>query len=479
MKQCISTICVFVMVVFFHCVMSAQDNWRMISRDQQRTSWAKNEIKLMPPFNQLKIFTNPLMRSPAFLTYDKGIMYIGDSGNPNRVVAMELQTGNVLWTFDIPLSGASIGNCPVIGNDAIIIGGQSATHIYALNKMNGSVLWSNPVGSMYARSAITDGARLFVRVDSLYCIDIQNGNTLWAYETPGYNAGTPACDDVRAYVSSRDSLYAFDKISGQLLWKIPGAGKEAIAVDDRSVFINSSGSVRAVNKITGVEQWTHSIPDGKNVAYILGNGIACDDQRLVYVVWANKDTVGTITVLKKLDGSTIWSKAFPTSGTFAPTIANGVLYVVNWGKAHLWAFDVQTGNVRMIDSWIGYKEQPIVVDGKLFAIASATVRMMYNDPTEVQQTLEPDHIALHQNFPNPFAQSTAIGYRLLASGHVRLEVFDMLGRKIATLVDEEKEAGEHSSIFDIRNSNQEIPAGLHIYRLMTKEKYVEKKMLKF
>lgn len=86
---------------------------------------------------------------------------------------------------------------------------------------------------------------------------------------------------------------------------------------------------------------------------------------------------------------------------------------------------------------------------------------------------------LQQNYPNPFSISTTITYRLSSRSHVRLEVFDMLGRKIATLVDEEKEAGEHSSIFDIRNSNQEIPAGLHIYRLMTKEKYVEKKMLKF
>lgn len=52
------------------------------------------------------------------------------------------------------------------------------------------------------------------------------------------------------------------------------------------------------------------------------------------------------------------------------------------------------------------------------------------------------------NYPNPFAQFTAIRYRLFSFRHVTLEIFDVLGRNIATLVDAEQEAGEHEAIFD-------------------------------
>lgn len=60
---------------------------------------------------------------------------------------------------------------------------------------------------------------------------------------------------------------------------------------------------------------------------------------------------------------------------------------------------------------------------------------------------QPSAIELPQNYPNPFSQSTAIGYTLSVRSHVRLEVFDLLGRNVAILVDEVKEAGKHSVEF--------------------------------
>ncbi len=93
----------------------------------------------------------------------------------------------------------------------------------------------------------------------------------------------------------------------------------------------------------------------------------------------------------------------------------------------------------------------------------------------------PNDVSLEQNFPNPFAQSTAIAYRLQASGFVRLEVFDMLGRKVATLVDEEKEAGEYNSKFKIQDSSAfggfDLPAGIYFYRLTTKDFSETKKFI--
>lgn len=76
-----------------------------------------------------------------------------------------------------------------------------------------------------------------------------------------------------------------------------------------------------------------------------------------------------------------------------------------------------------------------------------------------------DNFELHRNYPNPFSQSTIISYTLSARSHVRVEVFDVLGRKVATLMNEERDAGLHTSIFD-RESLAGIQSGILVYHLI-------------
>lgn len=70
-------------------------------------------------------------------------------------------------------------------------------------------------------------------------------------------------------------------------------------------------------------------------------------------------------------------------------------------------------------------------------------------------------IELYQNFPNPFAGETEISYRLFELQHVELDVFDLLGRKLATLVDEVQAPGYH----DVRFADPGRPNGVYLYRL--------------
>ena len=78
----------------------------------------------------------------------------------------------------------------------------------------------------------------------------------------------------------------------------------------------------------------------------------------------------------------------------------------------------------------------------------------------------PRRFELFQNYPNPFNPSTTIPYQLPAPAHVRLEVFNLLGQRVATLVDEEQEAGLHTAAWNgTDGAGRPVAAGLYLYRL--------------
>jgi|11_taG_2_1085331.scaffolds.fasta_scaffold00041_6 hypothetical protein len=85
----------------------------------------------------------------------------------------------------------------------------------------------------------------------------------------------------------------------------------------------------------------------------------------------------------------------------------------------------------------------------------------------------PTVVELQQNYPNPFNPSTSIAFGLPQSGKVTLEVFDVLGRKVATLLNgENKNVGRHTVNFDARN----LSSGMYIYRLQTGNTIISKKL---
>ncbi|MDG5766204.1 CotH kinase family protein [Balneolales bacterium ANBcel1] len=73
----------------------------------------------------------------------------------------------------------------------------------------------------------------------------------------------------------------------------------------------------------------------------------------------------------------------------------------------------------------------------------------------------PDSYRLRQNYPNPFNPSTSIRYDLPESGEVRLEIFDLVGRRITTLVESHQQAGSHQVHWDASG----LSSGVYLYRL--------------
>lgn len=84
----------------------------------------------------------------------------------------------------------------------------------------------------------------------------------------------------------------------------------------------------------------------------------------------------------------------------------------------------------------------------------------------------PDKFTLNQNYPNPFNPVTIISYQLPAGDFVKLEVYDILGRRIAELVNEKQVAGNYEVKWDAGN----ISSGVYFYRLQTGSFIETKKM---
>ena len=83
-----------------------------------------------------------------------------------------------------------------------------------------------------------------------------------------------------------------------------------------------------------------------------------------------------------------------------------------------------------------------------------------------RRTALPDGFALGQNYPNPFNPSTIIPYQIPTTTHVRLEVFNLLGQRLATLVDGARPAGAHTAQWDATDAaGRAVGAGVFIYRL--------------
>ena len=121
----------------------------------------------------------------------------------------------------------------------------------------------------------------------------------------------------------------------------------------------------------------------------------------------------------------------PITGLYAKP-GNEILYILT--KSGLHQFDTQTQDLITLKQILSSNE---------------------NEP-EI-----PNQLILHQNYPNPFNPSTAISYELSANSHVRLKVFDLLGREIAELVNTQQAAGPHEVTFDAST----LSSGMYLYRI--------------
>jgi hypothetical protein len=100
----------------------------------------------------------------------------------------------------------------------------------------------------------------------------------------------------------------------------------------------------------------------------------------------------------------------------------------------------------------------------------------YSNTIEVE-IISPTKLSLDQNYPNPFNPSTNIQYAISSRQFVTLNVYDVLGKEVATLVNEEKPAGSYEVEFNPESSIKNPASGIYFYQLIAGDFVATKKMI--
>lgn len=103
----------------------------------------------------------------------------------------------------------------------------------------------------------------------------------------------------------------------------------------------------------------------------------------------------------------------------------------------------------------------------------AVARLQNSVTVSVDIPEMPETVTLHSVYPNPFSERTTIRYALDKVAHVRLSVYDVVGRQVKVVEDAHKPAGEYEIIFD----GSRLPAGFYLYRLSAGARTVAGRMI--
>ena len=200
---------------------------------------------------------------------------------------------------------------------------------------------------------------------------------------------------------------------------------------------------------------------------------------------------GDATWVHRFFNTASWATA---GGDFSPaTSASAAVNAIGnytWGSTTQMVADVQgwLSTPASNFGWILIGDESTLGSAKRFdsrenpvAANRPKLTVTYSVSTSAEQTASiPLQTRLEQNFPNPFNPTTAIRFQLSApSGvegstvsRVTLKVYDMLGKEVATMVEQEMPAGMHSVAWNAGN----LPSGAYIYRLVAGS-YVESRIM--
>lgn len=244
-----------------------------------------------------------------------------------------------------------------------------------------------------------------------------------------------------------------------------------------------------VNSGTVVPQALHGDPALPDGAYVGGIAVHPDDDDRVLVCFAN---YGVPSLWYTEDGGLTWIDVEGAlAGVDGPSVR--CVEIVPSGDVDLWLCGTSTGLYSWVPgtsataAWTLEAETEIgnvIVDAMDVRLGDRTLAVGTHGRGIFTVTLGATtdvparpRTTLAQNAPNPFNPATTIAFTTAADGPVRLEVCDLRGRRLRTLVDGFRTAGAHAAAWDGKDEGgRSQPAGVYLYRLRTAADVRQKRM---
>ena len=250
--------------------------------------------------------------------------------------------------------------------------------------------------------------------------------------------------------SNISKYYLYRKIDNQSFIKIGEFNNQTFDYKDKSILFTGDGSSTVSYKVTsfnGIESTPTNIASQQyDFEFDWSNGLMLTkNANHPKLVWVPNNTIQNLTgykIYRKVDDEPFYYMGMVGTNTFTYTDGEVNLNV----KESAIQYYVAATN--------GTQEDPT---NTVTAIGD------YNPHKENQQGEELSELKyfLSDNYPNPFNPTTTISFSIPERSFVTLKVYDMLGREVAELVNEELETGSFEKTFDANN----LASGIYIYRI--------------
>jgi outer membrane protein assembly factor BamB len=404
-------------------------------------------------------------------SYVDGRLYVQGQ---DSVYCLDADSGERIWAFHGPNDH---GGTPCVLEGRVACAGyqyQSPGHttVYCLSASDGQLEWSTAISGQIGNCMASWNGMFFVGTlnGPLCALDASTGQTVWSHTITegGYWDTSPTIVDGKIYIGGMDgAVHRFDAMTGALEWEIQVSA--SIVEPTPAVFEDmiicgaiapSDSSVFALRMSDGSKVW--AIPGSLH-----GSPAVADD----VVFWGGcVEPYSRVYTADAATGEIIWEfdpSPNPNWGLqCTPSITDGVMYFGST-DGNLYAFGTGLKWTYRDSLHADPGEHELVVnswsEGSIAAsdTVSFTITGSGTGPG-------PNPVVSLSISPNPFAGTAELTVQADVAGHATLQVFDLSGRLVRTLLSGEIAAGAHNIFWDSRDGTGNLlPSGIYVCRLST------------
>lgn len=389
-------------------------------------------------------------------------------GTLNEVMGFNA-SGNPIWTFNTNGAPWTVKEIPNIGGSSSsdVLVGTINGNIYVIDGLTGSLIWSTNIGSVFIEDLrvvpdVNNSGKSDILASGIsqtvFMLEGLNGSIIWQNSTGGNILGKDVLSDFDGdgipevgTASLNNLVHIFDGVSGQNKFNYAfGSGGNSTAAEHVVDLADIDGNFS--------REFVAGSRDGRIVCFSGGENIIPVELPGLTAKVKGNNVILNWTTITELN-----NKGFEIERRTSDDIKNdwkSIGFVSGNGTTSKMSFYSFTDK-NLINGEYIYRIKQIDFDGtyKFYGEVNAFVGL-------------PDQFTLEQNYPNPFNPNTKIKFSIpeIGSGNeksVKLIVFDVLGREVASLINENKNAGNYEILFNPLEYN--LASGTYFYQLSVSE----------